>query len=276
MSTKIEWTDATWNPVTGCTPVSEGCAHCYAAGIAKRFWGTRRFNDVQFHEDRLDQPLRWRKARMVFVNSMGDLFHEKVPCETITKIFDVMCSWRWPSKAAERDGDESLLVDPGHCYQVLTKRPSRIGEWLNWVDQYWPGDTPFNVTRSVDAWPKHVWLGVTVESPEYEPRINLLAQRPAAIRFVSIEPMLSPVNVAPFLNQIQWCIAGCETGPGRRLCELDWIKSIVDQCHAAQVPVFVKAVPLGRGIIKNPDGISAVLDMPIEQLRQYPAQGRTE
>src|SRR5690606_21334656 len=148
--TRIEWADAVWNPITGCTPISEGCENCYARRMAKRLRGRYGYPKddpfkVTLHPDKLSEPLKWKKPRRIFVCSMGDLFHEDVPFDYITKVFDVMCAWRWPNKEAERLGDESLLEDPGHTFMILTKRPERVDEWLWWVFQYWPGDSPLNI-----------------------------------------------------------------------------------------------------------------------------------
>ena len=211
--TSIEWTDQTWNPVTGCTKVSPGCAHCYAEGIANRLWKGRPFEDVQVHADRVGQPLRWRKPRRVFVNSMSDLFHEAVPFRFLDAVFHVMRS------------------TPRHTYQVLTKRPERMRFYMR-------------DTRAPLA--PNVWLGVSVENQRMaDERIPLLLDTPAAVRFLSVEPLLGPVNLHPWLSGgINWCIVGGESGPQARPCELPWIGAIVEQCKAAGVPVFVKQ--LGR------------------------------
>jgi len=240
MKTKIEWADETWNPVTGCTKVSEGCRNCYAEGIAKRFWGERKFTDVQVHPDRLDAPLHWKKPRRVFVNSMSDLFHPDVPFEFIDKVFGVM------TMACE------------HTFMILTKRPSRMLDWFNW--------TTHNKTG---LWPlPNVWLGVTVENQKAaDERVPLLLQTPAARRFVSIEPALENVDLTHVqydglveinaltgdygvyrphqghdYNKLDWAIAGGETGPGARPMELDWARSLRDQCQDTCVPFFFKRV----------------------------------
>jgi len=269
--TRIEWTDSTWNPVVGCSKVSEGCAKCYAEKMAIRLaamglekygrvittkghslggrqtWTGRVFYD----EKALEQPLHWRKPRHIFVCSMGDLFYEKAPFEFITRVFDVMCSWRWPNKKAEREGDDTLLVDPGHTYQVLTKRPERIPLWLDWVGEHWRGDSPFNASMESGKFPENIWLGVTIENDKHLDRAKMLCQIPAAVRFISCEPLLGPIdlklNELRTINdkrQIEWLIIGCETGPKRRPCKIEWVKSLIEQCDTAKVPVFVKKLKI--------------------------------
>lgn len=254
-NSKIEWTEATWNPVTGCTPISEGCENCYAKAMIKRFgkkWGYDF--TPQFHPDRLEEPLKWKKPRQIFVCSMGDLFHPNIPFEHITEIFDVMCSWVWPNKAAEREGDESALIDPGHTYIVLTKRPERVKEWYHWVPEYWPGDTPLQVAleslNNPGQLPSHIWLGVTAENQRtWNERVPILMQIPSATRFVSIEPMLSRIDIDdlpevgdPEVYPLDWIIVGGETGPGARLMQLDWAREIRDNCKEVGVPFFFKQV----------------------------------
>lgn len=264
--------DETWNPVTGCTPVSEGCENCYAKRIANRLKGRYGYDKdepfkVTLHPDKLNQPLQWKKPRRVFVCSMGDLFHEDVPFDYITKVFDVMCSGRWPNKEAERSGDASLLEDPGHTFIVLTKRPERVNEWLGWVGSYWPGDSPVNTY--LDAYGhfgEHIWFGVTAENQaRADERIPTLLQIPAAVRFVSVEPLLGPVDLNHLqLNReveidclsgthgvirhhvginekLNWVICGGETGPGARPMSSDWVRSLRDQCQTAGVPFFFKS-----------------------------------
>ena len=230
-TTKIEWADAVWNPVTGCTKVSEGCRHCYAEGIAKRFWGERKFTDVQCHEDRLDAPLHWRKPRRVFVNSMSDLFHPAVPFEFIDMVFATMA---WMQE---------------HTFMILTKRPAQMVKYFAEVGRAHLAPLP------------NVWLGVTVENQQAaDERIPYLLRTPAAVRFVSVEPMLGEVNLDPYMQHppftegykmtwgysewrgLDWVICGGETGPGARLMDLDWARSLRDQCQAAEVPFFFKRV----------------------------------
>ena len=231
LNTGIEWTDATWSPVTGCTKVSPGCAHCYAEDVAKRFWKGRPFEDVRFHEDRLFKPLHWRKPRRVFVNSMSDLFHEHLPGQQIDAIFDVM------------------FRTPQHTYQVLTKRADRMRLHMN---VYWPKPLP------------NVWLGVSVENQRMaDERIPILIDTPAAVRFLSVEPLLSKVDLAAYLkghgdfqsSPIQWVIVGGESGPKARPCNIKWIEHVVAQCEYYVIPCFVKqlgAKPVGAGDTNDP------------------------
>jgi len=256
--TKIEWTDAVWNPVTGCSKVSAGCKNCYAEGVANRFWGDRKFTDVRTHVDRLDAPLRWRKPRRVFVNSMSDLFHDAVPDEFIAEVFAVMAHAR------------------KHTFQVLTKRPERMREFMlsaremvrramhrvgREIEALWTKHQLLAVyaksvtefDASFDEWPKrNVWLGVSCEDQRAaDERIPLLLQTPAAVRFVSAEPLLGPIDFKatpqPDCDRkaiINWVIVGGESGPKARPCDVAWIRSIVRQCKESSVPVFVKQ--LGR------------------------------
>lgn len=220
--TKIEWTDTTWNPVTGCTKVSEGCRNCYAEKIANRFWGDRKFSDVICHEDRLDQPLKWRKPRRVFVNSMSDLFHEDVPEAFICQIFRTM------AKANQ------------NTFQILTKRPERMKRLLSF-----PSTIRERAGRDVwcEKFPKerqgHIWLGVSVENREQLKRVQILRETPAAIRFVSIEPLLEDLGTIS-LSSIDWVIVGGESGSKSRPMEAEWARSIRDQCKDAGVPFFFK------------------------------------
>ena len=213
--TAIEWTEMTWNPVTGCTKLSQGCKHCYAETLAKRFWGDRPFTDVQLHEDRLDQPLRWRKPRTVFVNSMSDLFHEAVPEQFIGRVFDVMAEC------------------PQHTFQILTKRADRLA----------------TIAPSL-VWPDNVWMGVSVEDARVMHRIDLLRNVPAAVRFLSLEPLISPLNRLE-LGGIDWVIVGGESGPGARPMRQEWVDSIFRQCRAANVAFFFKQ---WGGVRKNVTG----------------------
>lgn len=204
----IEWTEATWNPVTGCTEVSPGCAHCYAKTFAERFRGVpghpyENGFDLQLRPERLSQPLRWKKPRTIFVNSMSDLFHEDVPDEYIQQVFDVM-------KSAGH-----------HRFQVLTKRSERLAE----------------LAPSL-PWPENVWMGVSVENQRFADRVDDLRQVRASVRFLSCEPLLGPLDLD--LTRIDWVIAGGESGPGARPMQLEWVLSLRDQCAAASVPFFFK------------------------------------
>jgi protein gp37 len=277
-NTRIEWTEKTWNPITGCTKISEGCKHCYAERMSKRLAGRCGYDKdepfkVTLHPDKLDEPLRWRKPSKIFVCSMGDLFHEDVPFSWITEVFDVMCSWRWPNKEAERLGEQEYLVDPKHTYMVLTKRPERVDQWLDWVGHYWPGDSPLNINLEAEHnFGQHIWLGVTAENQQRaDERIPILLQIPAAKRFVSVEPMLGPVDLTqidiggnvwinsltgdcksyhPYggmwkinesKNKLDWIICGGETGPGARPMRSAWVISLRDQCQEAGTPFFFKS-----------------------------------
>ena len=248
---KIEWTDATWNPVTGCTKVSAGCKFCYAERDFHRPYPGRDFTDVQTHPERLFQPFRWRRPRRIFVDSMSDLFHEAIPTEFILKVFEVMAF-------AKR-----------HTFQVLTKRPERMKHLL-----------VYGKTMKCDSAEHHrllctmpltnVWVGVSVEDqPTADERIPLLLLTPAAVRFVSYEPALRPVEFREYITEtceacggqaflsaeschqveaegeccakgLDWVISGGESGPKARPSHPDWFRSVRDQCQAAGVPFFFK------------------------------------
>lgn len=231
MTSKIEWTDETWNPVTGCTKVSQGCKHCYAERMATRLAGRAGYPavphqfDVTLHPERLDDPLTWKKPRRVFVNSMSDLFHKDVPFDFIQRVFFVMAH------------------SPQHTFQILTKRPEIMHEFMGWV-------APLYIKLP------NVWLGVSVEDQKAaDERIPWLLKTPATIRFVSYEPALGPIDFEPWLsgkfsgeeyrlqrrgNMLDWVIVGGETGPGARPAHPDWFRSVRDQCQAAGVPFFFK------------------------------------
>jgi len=210
---KIEWTNKSWNPITGCTPVSEGCRNCYARRMAQRLKGRYGYpmDDpfrVTFHPDRLNEPSKWLKPRMVFVCSMGDLFHYSLSYLTINEVIAV------------------IGRNYQHIFQILTKRPERALEFY--------GRFP------VRKYP-NVWLGVSVENQKTaDERIPILLQIPAAVHFVSYEPALEEVNFTPYLNKLDWLIAGGESGPGARPAHPDWFRKARDQCVAAGVPFFFK------------------------------------
>jgi len=238
---KIEWTDMTWNPVTGCTKVSPGCDHCYAEAMSRRLQRLPKYagtikdkgwsGKVFCHADQLDIPYTLRKPRMIFVCSMSDLFHSDVPFSFIWNVFYVMAS------------------TPQHTYQVLTKRPGRM--------KYFAETLLF-----AGRWPQNVWAGTSVESKKYLPRLDLLIQVPAPVRFASFEPLLEDLDVGPYLrwadldaipvqlrgdmrrnalsNGVNWAICGGESGPGARPMPPDWARSIRDQCNHAGVPFFFK------------------------------------
>lgn len=210
--TQIEWTNATWNPVTGCTKVSPGCDHCYADRLTERF---RRgpFSEVKLHNNRLDEPRRWRQPQMVFTCSMGDLFHPEVPWNFALQVFTVMAATPW------------------HTYQLLTKRPGRMAYFADHA-----------LASTGLKWPGNVWAGTSIENQKYAPRIDLLARVPATVRFVSVEPLLEPLDLQAWLEArtIQWVIVGGESGPGARPVEIRWVQSILCQCKRASIPIFVK------------------------------------
>ena len=261
--TKIEWANATWNPITGCTPISDGCTNCYAKRLVRQFpalHGYRGcteiepvpFDQIQFHSERLDQPLKWKKPRRIFVCSMSDLFHEDVDLEWVKKIYTVIM--------------ESWHRNLGHTFMVLTKRPERMAEIIN----------PFEPLPNL-------WLGVTAENQRCaDERIPILLDIPATIKFVSIEPMLEPVELfgtrydylsdlgrpcrPPVQKGIDWVILGAESGPGRRPCNIEWMIDVVNQCDAAGVPVFVKQVHDYRGrVVKDINDFPKAL-----QRREFP------
>lgn len=232
---RIEWTDRVWNPTTGCTKVSAGCANCYAEREAGRWWGYRKFSDVRCHPDRLDIPIYWKKPVRIFVDSMSDLFHDDVPDEFIEKVWLIM------------------MHSPRHTFQILTKRPKRMLDFV--TTKLYPGETKphFNC--------RHIWLGVSVEDQKTaDERIPLLLETSAAVRFVSVEPMLghidllqsvfqpgawSDINLAVLPSAIKtvgidWVICGGESGPNARPMHPDWARSLRDQCVKANVPFFFK------------------------------------
>lgn len=210
----IEWTDATWNPVRGCTKISPGCKHCYAERFAERFRGVaghpfEQGFDLRLVPDKLNDPLHWRKRKRIFVNSMSDLFHEQVPTAFIREVADVMKTAHW------------------HTFQVLTKRAERMRELLSSV--------LLDVARR-----RHVWWGVSVEDRRYGvPRIEQLREAPAAVRFLSIEPLLEHLGRLD-LRGISWVIVGGESGPHARPMEPAWVEDILTQCQEQHVPFFFK------------------------------------
>jgi protein gp37 len=209
--TAIEWTDATWNPVTGCTKISAGCDHCYAERFSERFRGTTGHPfetgfDLTLRPERLEQPLHWRSPRMIFVNSMSDLFHKGVPKEFIRKVFDTMERADW------------------HTFQVLTKRSSIMRNFLR--DRY-----------GNERGPAHIWCGVSVEDGKRKSRIRHLQDAPAGV--LSIEPLIGHIG-ALSLDGIDWVIVGGESGPGAREMRVEWVRDIRDQCRKRKVAFFFK------------------------------------
>jgi len=212
-STAIEWTDATWNPVTGCTKISPGCDHCYAERFSERFRGTRGHPfeggfDLTLRPERLGQPLRWRTPRMIFVNSMSDLFHKEIPRDFVERVFDTMEAASW------------------HTFQVLTKRSSLMRDFLR--KRYFGRRAPF-----------HIWFGVSIEDGTKTSRIKHLRESLAGVRFLSIEPLIGPVEKLD-LAGIDWVIVGGESGPGARPMKEEWAIQIRNLCIAGRVPFFFK------------------------------------
>ena len=212
-ATAIEWTDATWNPVTGCTKVGAGCDHCYAERFAERFRGVaghpfERGFDLQLRPERLQQPLAWKRPRMIFVNSMGDLFHKGVPRSFVDSVFDTM-------ERAER-----------HIFQILTKRSSRMRTYINARYRQRPA-------------PGHIWVGVSIEDETKLSRARHLKEMAARVRFLSLEPLLGPLPRLD-VEGLQWVIVGGESGPGARAMKGTWALEIKGKCQAAGVPFFFK------------------------------------
>lgn len=207
--TSIEWTEASWNPVTGCSKVSEGCLHCYAERLAGRLcsMGLKTYRNgfsVTLHQDALTIPLRWKKPRMIFVNSMSDLFHEEVPDEFIVSVFKVMAE------------------APRHTFQILTKRPDRL----------------FELDERL-TWLPNVWMGVSVELEKHLCRIDCLRKTSAAVKFVSFEPLLGPMDGVN-LSGMDWVIVGGESGPGARPMKAEWVQSLRDAAVHSEIPFFFK------------------------------------
>jgi protein gp37 len=208
-NSSIEWTEATWNPVTGCTKISPGCTHCYAERMALRLkaMGVANYRngfEVTLHDRMLEAPLHWREPRTIFVNSMSDLLHEDVPLDFVLRAFEVMRRAHW------------------HVLQVLTKRSERLRE-----------------IGSTLPWAPNIWMGVSVESEKYVPRLDDLRQTGAHVKFLSLEPLLGPLPALD-LSGIGWVIVGGESGPGARLMREEWALDLRDQCARAEVPFFFK------------------------------------
>ncbi|MFH1023042.1 MAG: phage Gp37/Gp68 family protein [Planctomycetota bacterium] len=209
LNTSIEWTETTWNPVTGCTRFSAGCTHCYAERMARRLQAMGQANyangfEVALHENMLELPLQWKRPQRIFVNSMSDLFHEAVPDDFIRQVFDVMNRASW------------------HQFQVLTKRSVRLSDM-----------------RYRLPWAENIWMGVTVERADYRSRLDNLRQADAAVKFCSLEPLLGPLSELD-LSGLDWVIAGGESGPGARPMAVEWVRDIRDACRAQSVPFFFK------------------------------------
>ena len=220
LKSSIEWTESTWNPVTGCSKISPGCKHCYAERMAFRLqaMGNPNYRNgfkVTLQEDALDLPLRWKRPQTIFVNSMSDLYHRDVPLSFIQKVFITMHKADW------------------HRYQILTKRPERLVE-----------------LDAKLAWAPHIWQGVTVEHPDYYGRIDLLRQTGAHVKFLSLEPLLAPMPKLK-LRGIDWVIVGGESGPGARPMAAEWVTEIRDQCRKAGVAFYFKQ---WGGVFKKRNG----------------------
>lgn len=212
-STEIEWTDATWNPVTGCTKISAGCDNCYAERFSERFRGVpgHPFEsgfDLHLRAERLEQPLSWKRPKMIFVNSMSDLFHKEIPFSFVDRVFDTMELAHW------------------HTFQVLTKRSSRLRDYANKRYTERPA-------------PAHIWLGTSVEDGTKKSRVRHLQQANATVRFLSVEPLLGPMGGLD-LAGIHWVIVGGESGPRARPMLAGWAQDVRDQCTASKVPFFFK------------------------------------
>lgn len=288
MPTKIEWAEETWNPVTGCSPISEGCRNCYAARMAKRLAGRCGYPEgepfrVTLHPDKLDQPMRWKKPRMIFVCSMGDLFHEDVPTTFIDQVLEIIASC------------------PQHTFIALTKRPENLEHKIYGITP----DNPYRLLGGGDYLP-NLWLGVTAENQQRaDERIPVLLQIPAAVRFVSVEPMLGPVDLTKIslgpnghgltfyhnslngwstgynaethkqkvsrndqFSRLDWVICGGESGPGARPMHPDWVRSIRDQCRDAGVAFYMKQ--MGSAWNKKGKG-NNLSEIPEDlRIRQFP------
>ena len=239
MPSAIEWTDETWNPVTGCTRVSPGCDNCYMYALYPRLrrMGVPGYasspDNIRLLWERLSIPLSWQKPRRVFVNSMSDLFHPQVPFDFIAAAFQVM----------QQAADER-----GHLFQILTKRPGRAVAWWRQYETDFP-----------EGWPPHIWIGTSVESQKYAPRLTVLKRLPAPVRFVSAEPLLERLDLTPWLQDdtLQWVIAGGESGPNARPMDLDWARSLRDQTRNAAIPFFLKQL---GGVRNKRGGNAALLD----------------
>lgn len=255
-NTSIQWTNKAWNPVTGCTKISAGCAHCYAARMAHRLAGRCGYPPapdefkVTLHPDRLSEPGKWRKPSMVFVDSMGDLFHPDVPDTFIEMVFLRMANFYW------------------HTFQVLTKRAERMQRFVSTLD------TKEIIGDAVRPF-RNIWLGVSAENQvAADERIPWLLKTPAAVRFVSVEPMLGPVDLRPYLDipgqswahevaqvwgdddgvhGLDWVICGCESGPKARPADIAWVRDLRDQCVEAGTPFFLKQLAIDGKLVKMPE-----------------------
>lgn len=268
--TKIEWTNQTWNVVTGCSKISAGCKNCYAENYAQRFWGARKFTDIMLHEDKLNYPLTVKKPSMFFVNSMSDLFHHKVPDDFIIKIFTTM------------------MIAPRHTFQILTKRSMAMKDF---VDQFLHGLSLSGNAKLLfkegmksdvlldyfgkNKFPENVWLGVSVEDEENLGRIRHLIKTNCAKRFVSFEPLLEPIDFFNWtfktdltdaeIKKISWAIIGCESGHKKRNFELIWVRKLVAELKRFGIPIFIKQLNIDDKVEKDINNFPKDL-----RIREYP------
>lgn len=273
-NTKIQWTDATWNPVTGCSPISEGCLNCYAARLAKRLAGLFGYPKddpfrVTFHLDRLDKPLEWKKPRKIFVCSMGDLFHDDVNEKWIGRVIGHIAAAHW------------------HTFIILTKRPRNALEFCHAIAHYPKGDES---KKPIPGLPPNLHFGITAENQKRaDERIPILLQIPAAVKFISVEPMLSeihlgkipkltfldhtdgPGNLKITMPELHWVICGAETGPGARPMDPYWARNLRDQAKAAGVPFFMKAMSYRKHTKAGKEPIPDDL-----MIREYPTPDKED
>lgn len=272
--TEIAWTDSTWNPLKGtkgrwhCTKVSEACDHCYAERMNVRFGGPKYrvgADDFQFNDRTLGDPIRWRRPRKIFVCSMTDLFHEDIPDHMIDRVFGIMAACRF----SERHH---------HVFQVLTKRAKRMADYLNqnrkreWADEAvheYGGKDPDGLFDAIQFMPmdipENIWVGVTVENQaRAEERVPHLLEVPAAVRWMSVEPMLEPIRLAPWIHRLDWVVVGGESGPQARPMDLGWARGLKGQCDGSMTPFFFKQTG-GRGPKRNWAPVPPDLD-----IREFP------
>lgn len=296
--TAIPWTDFTWTVSRGCSPISPGCDHCYAAAIANRFAGPKGIYNglavdgkwtgkVRLCPENLDQPLKKKKPSRIFVNSMSDLFHRQIDPSYLDRVFGAMWACLYSTNADGR---------PGHIFQLLTKRPATAEHYIRTTQpDIWArhSGNMFDEGKLIDAQTlldaskgphPRIWCGTTVENQEqFERRVSALARTPAAVRFISIEPMLEQIDISylpvnqsfdggggpvggkRLIHYIDWVIVGCESGPGHRPCDLDWIRDIRDQCLDARIPLFIKQARIDGELVKMPEIDGVVYD-------QYPEE----
>lgn len=275
--TKISWTEKTINPIMGCSLISTGCSNCYAMKMAHRlqaigvkgYEGTTEklksgkvvwTGKLNFNINKMLKEVKTKRPTMFFVNSMSDLFHEKVSFEIIEKCWDVMCT------------------NPRHTYQILTKRPQRLLEFCEYESDRLAAEGYEKINSWTFEIPNFIWVGVSVENQETaDERIPLLLQTPAAVRWLSVEPMLEPIDLMPYHYHIgdsldfsfdfDWVVVGCESGHNRRPCKIEWIESIVDQCREAKIPIFVKQLSINGKVVKDIEKFPEHL-----KVRQFPSK----